>query len=601
MNPHTARDPLSQRILDLTLEMIFLLTGEVDMKVRLHSQIQEQNHEKILELSNQIIRLLTGEVPIRCEDVTVYLSMEEWEYVERHKELYEDVMMEDHQPVITLDKSVSGEMNTPASVSDFGTDKTDNGGEYLNKATKAHPISVKYTKQECVRYVERCITNKDLYATTEHPVTDIKEELASSEEENVTQHTFICTRAESQSRGRGDTLYTDVSPLPEHTQSEYPSTDIKEESPTYGEGNLTDSDMYEPPEDALREWTPDNFGDYLKDDANPIEMNQSGALFEPRKPDHTVCCTGLVAPHSVHAPDMEPFFYSESDLVIYETQCREEEPFSSSVCGEHLTLESALKYQLADTEGHPFSCPECGKHFTDVIALKKHQIQTGRKLFKCSECDKWFTRASNLFAHKMIHRGEKPFHCSECAKCFTRASTLAVHKMIHTGEKPFNCTECGKCYSNLPQLTRHELSHTGEKPFACAECGKSFTQASHFVTHKMIHTGEKPFKCTECGKCFIRASSLARHNLTHTGEKPFSCTECGKCFSRNSSLAAHKRIHTGEKPFECPECGKLFTWAADLARHKMAHTGEKPFKCSECGKCFTRATLLSAHKLIHTK
>uniref|UniRef100_A0A8C5PHD3 KRAB domain-containing protein n=1 Tax=Leptobrachium leishanense TaxID=445787 RepID=A0A8C5PHD3_9ANUR len=127
MNPETARDPLSQRI----LEMIFLLTGENHLVVKIHemvsecsnqqisegeyhrtqsfkmeppphSGIHEQNNEKILELTNKIIRLLTGEVPIRCEDVTVYFSMEEWEYVERHKELYEGVMMGDHQPVITL-------------------------------------------------------------------------------------------------------------------------------------------------------------------------------------------------------------------------------------------------------------------------------------------------------------------------------------------------------------------------------------------------------------------------------------------------------------------------------------------------------------------
>uniref|UniRef100_A0A8C5Q0C5 Nuclear apoptosis-inducing factor 1 n=1 Tax=Leptobrachium leishanense TaxID=445787 RepID=A0A8C5Q0C5_9ANUR len=135
MNPDTAKDPLSQRILDLTLEMIYLLTGDGPMVVKIHemvsdssrhqvseghcksqsfkteppphSGIHEQNHEKILELSNQIIHLLTGEVPIRCEDVAVYLSMEEWEYVERHKELYEDAMMEDHQPVTTSGKSKS--------------------------------------------------------------------------------------------------------------------------------------------------------------------------------------------------------------------------------------------------------------------------------------------------------------------------------------------------------------------------------------------------------------------------------------------------------------------------------------------------------------
>ncbi|KAG9461172.1 hypothetical protein GDO78_017839 [Eleutherodactylus coqui] len=117
-------------ILNLTLEIIYMLTGEDYTVVKKisgesdtpssvtggwsktqgsitgpHHSHGRNNEEKILELTKKIIHLLTGEVPVRCEDVTVYLSMEEWEYLEGHKDLYKDVMMENHQTLISPDGS----------------------------------------------------------------------------------------------------------------------------------------------------------------------------------------------------------------------------------------------------------------------------------------------------------------------------------------------------------------------------------------------------------------------------------------------------------------------------------------------------------------
>uniref|UniRef100_A0A8C5Q444 C2H2-type domain-containing protein n=1 Tax=Leptobrachium leishanense TaxID=445787 RepID=A0A8C5Q444_9ANUR len=538
MNPDTARDPLSQRILELTLEMIFLLTGEGHTVVKIHemvrdsschqiseghgrcqslnteppphSGIHEQNHEKILELSNQIIHLLTGEVPIRCEDVTVYLSMEEWEYVERHKELYEDIMMEDHQPFITLDKSVSGEFHPPVSLWDI---ECENGSEiisnnvekYLNKTRKGRAESATYTERESLASEERHVPQKEIYPITEpteYSPTDSKEEPASCEEGNLTD--------------------SDMYEPPEHTQTEYPSTDIKEESPTYGEGKLTDSDMYEPPEHTQTEWSADNNGEYLKSNPNPVEINHSKSLIESRKSDHSIYYTDLLTHlvykrHSAPSSEIRKVSYNESDLVIHETSYIEKQPFSTMFRGENSAPKLGLTLKHIHTLEQPFSCSECGKHFTDSSALKKH--------------------------HR-IHAGNTPFKCTECGKCFTQTSSLAKHIRIHTGEKPFICSECGKCFSGSSNLAKHKRIHTGEKPFKCEQCGKCFTQTSSLAKHKSVHTGEKPFKCEECGNCFTQASSLATHVRIHTGEKPFKCDECGKCFTASSSLAKHKRIHT---------------------------------------------------------
>ncbi|XP_069833019.1 gastrula zinc finger protein XlCGF66.1-like [Dendropsophus ebraccatus] len=117
------RNEISKRILHVTLEIIRLLTGEDYTIVkktwgegvafpqesggrsRARGPITEPpsliHEQKILELTHRMTELLTGEVPIRCQDVAVYFSMEEWEYVEGHKDLYrgeQPLMMEDQQP-----------------------------------------------------------------------------------------------------------------------------------------------------------------------------------------------------------------------------------------------------------------------------------------------------------------------------------------------------------------------------------------------------------------------------------------------------------------------------------------------------------------------
>ncbi|KAM4033794.1 gastrula zinc finger protein XlCGF66.1-like isoform 2-T2 [Anomaloglossus baeobatrachus] len=447
---------MAERILSLTLEIIYLLTGEDSTVVitssgepvtpnngpivsggssRTIGDTKEpsthpllNDRKKILELTNKITELLTGEAPIRYQDVAVYFSMEEWEYVEGHKDLYKDVMIGNYLLLTSPDED--SKRNPPKK-----------SFRLLN--SQDDPYENHNVLQDC--QVEGMV--------------GIKVEILEEMEESYLGHDL-----------RG----------------------IKKETPTnvslngLAHQNTLEGHLILPQ-------------DYEIEDMDNIVS-----------PEEDISSIIYPAFHSSELSS-DPFFLGIPH--------RDNHLFSCTECGKCFSKKVSLASHLkTHSTQKPYSCSDCGKSFTHKSVLVRHQkIHSGEKPFVCSDCYKCFVQKSDLIYHQRLHTGEKPYPCSDCGKRFSHKSVLVRHQKIHTGEKPHVCPRCGKSFIQKTHLKRHQKIHAREKPYLNFNYGKCFSKKASLMAHLPNHTVDFPLPYCECEKCFLQRSELIYHQRLHTG------------------------------------------------------------------------------------
>ncbi|OCT60269.1 zinc finger protein 41 S homeolog isoform X1 [Xenopus laevis] len=479
------RTEIHEEILHLTLEIIYWLTGEDCTVVQTPNGVSPAHRplglerltlinnqsapvdkeELILKLANRIICLLTREVPVRYEDTSVHFSEEEWEYVERHKELYRTVTL--HSP----HSGASPDLDTTTPI------------EYETCATSPDSINKSgSTKSKEISYL----------APDKPENSSIQDEgisILSVDCKSVGPSDFLQDKSESSSI-KYEVEADLVLDRPINSNGAYEVvSDMAQDKP--GGSSITSEGA---PKEKLEISTPPNdkvsklnkrvkrLSQCAVETADKVTLCQGGNLM------HSDSYTFTTPAQSAPLP-----FYP----VLY-------------VINKGIAVPTPVGSEI------PLSCPECQACFATSTDLGEHQCIHKQDELTCADCGKCFVNRSRFVRHQRYHKPEKFIICVECGKSFWHKSNLTAHQRIHTGEKPFTCSDCGKSFATNSQVLRHRRIHTGERPFACLECGKCFTTSSNLVDHQTIHTGVKPFACSECGKYFRSKRYLYRHLQAHT-------------------------------------------------------------------------------------
>ncbi|KAM4707240.1 uncharacterized protein O3C94_004588 isoform 4-T4 [Discoglossus pictus] len=331
----------------------------------------------------------------------MYFSMEEWKYIEGHKDCYRDVMMENHQTLGTLGIPGNRSSGLPDDNLNMRSIREEQEDERARNDYQQHEIQSEPCAGEA---------NTEMGQSSEQIQEPSVGRQQEAQEQELQEDPSMGNK-----RVKSELNQEEETNVRSHQQ-------IKEEEIPV---NITEAD-----------------GSVIW---NTLEENH----ISPSSPDGF-----LEDPSVAHR-------YLEGKPITH----KGEKPFVCSECGKSFNNSSHFKRHMRTHTGEkPFECCECRKSFSRSSSLNQHmRTHTGEKPFACSVCGKCFSFMSYVREHMRTHTGEKPFTCPQCGKCFSFAKSLRQHKTIHTGEKTFSCSECGKLFGRASHLKTHKKTHKSEK------------------------------------------------------------------------------------------------------------------------------------------